>query len=133
MNHSTLYQDKAAEPEQVSLAGGQALSSKIPAWYLIPTEALDSLAARFEAGVRIKKEKSWNAVSHNQDVVKNIDFLIDRLGHVARHAMLLRDKLHKLDFAAIEADDDAGAILFGGALMACGVKALLAEKDTLAR
>lgn len=130
---STAYQDKATESEQVPMAGGQALSTRIPPYHLIPTAALDALASRLEEGVRKKGEKSWNALANNQDVLKDIDFLIDRLGHVARHAMLLRDKLHKLDFAAIEADDDAGAILFGGVLMACAVKTLLAEKDTLAR
>ncbi len=118
---------KAAEPEQVPMAGGQVLSTRIPPYHLIPTAALDALANRLAEGLRLKREQSWNAIANNQEVLKNLEFLIDRLGHIARHTMLLRDKLHRRDFDAIVADDDAGAILFGGTLLTCAIDALLAE------
>ena len=70
------------QPEQVSMAGGIAQSSKGPPLHLIPTVALERLAERFSLGVERKGEKSWNALSANQRCLKDKPFLIERLSHL---------------------------------------------------
>lgn len=110
--------------EQVPMSGGKVLSSHIPRWELIPTVAIDCLADRFAAGIERKGDKSWNAIATNQDAIMYKKFLLDRCAHIARHAMLLRDKLLLGDIDPSD-DDDAGAILFGGALMACATRRML--------
>lgn len=118
-----------AEEEQVSKANGLALSSRIPPIYLIPTEVIDVLADRFQTGIDRKGDKSWNAISSNQAVLDDIDFAIDRCGHAVRHAMQLRDKLHSRDIEGLKVDNDAAAILWAGAFLACVVNRLMGERD----
>ena len=108
-------------PQQVEMAGGKALSSKIPAFHLIPTVGLERLAQRFELGVERKKEKSWNAISQNQEVLLDRLFLVERLSHIIHHAMKLRDVI--IQGKKIE-DDDAGAIAWGGIFAICSTDAI---------
>jgi len=118
-------------PEQnapeVAMAGGAVSSSELPSLHLIPTEALVRLAQRFDLGVVRKKEKAWNAISLNQQVLADREFILHRIGHVIIHAMKLRDKL--LGAAVDDGDDDAGAIAWAGAFLCCATKALKDQKD----
>lgn len=105
---------------EVPLAGGIVSSSAIPGFHLIPTEALTRLAARFELGLERKGDKAWNAITDNQQCLTARDFVLSRIDHVIGHAMKLRDKLVRgmpLD------DDDAGAIIWGGAFLCCATAA----------
>ena len=99
-------------------------SSKVPALHLIPTEALICLAERFEVGTERKGEGAWNALTKNQQCLDDKAFLIERCSHIIRHTMLLRDQLAH-GYSPEQEDspyENAGAIIFGGALMACAVK-----------
>lgn len=107
--------------EQVPMAGGLVASTKIPPLHLIPTVALEGLAERFELGVQRKGDKAWNATSKNQACLEDLDFAVDRIGHVVHHALKLRDKLVTGDVDAIMEDDDAGAIAWAGAFLLCVV------------
>lgn len=129
-----------AEEEQVPMAGGQALSSKIPPWHLIPRVALDALANILALGLEKKKEKSWHAGSTNQPVLDNLDFLIERCGHISRHASTycealialrnmrkdpLTTELELAQATQVLCDStDPGAIMFGGTLLACAADRL---------
>lgn len=115
-------------PEQVPFAGGLAASSKIPPLHLIPTVALESLANRFELGIKRKGDKSWNALSSNQSILTDREFAIERTAHVIQHAMKLRDKLLSGEGLPGD-DDDAGAIMWAGAFFACVGAALTKEKE----
>lgn len=108
-------------PEEIPMAGGKVKTSKIPRWELIPTAALDSIASIFELGIVRKGDGAWNALSDNQEILTDIDFLINRLAHIMRHAALIRDQLKAT--GTINAED-AGALGFGGVLMTCAAKAL---------
>ncbi len=107
--------------EQVEMAGGIAASSKGPPLHLIPTVAMEKLAERFAKGIERKGDKSWNALSDNQECLLDREFAIERLSHVIHHALVLRDKLKAADAQAIAEDDDAGAIAWGGMFLLCAV------------
>lgn len=110
-------------PKQIPYAGGLALSSLVPPLHLIPTVALESLANRFQLGIERKGNKSWNAISQNQEILTDREFAIERISHIIHHATKLRDKLIRGDEIPGE-DDDAGAILWGGAFLACVAEVL---------
>ncbi len=103
------------------LAGGKIASTKIPRVELIPTEAINRLASICELGLERKKEKAWNALTRNQEILQDKEMMFDRIGHVIAHAMKLRDKLMKDDFT-IDEDDDAAAIMWGGMYLCCATK-----------
>lgn len=98
-------------------------SSKVPALHLIPTEALLCLADRFQVGTERKGEGAWNALTKNQQCLDDNAFLIERCSHIIRHTMLLRDQLaHGYNPEQEDSPyENAGAIIFGGALMACAM------------
>lgn len=117
---------------QVLFAGGKAASTKGPRYELIPTVSLTRLAARFELGIKKKGDKSWNALSGNQEILGDIDFAIDRCGHVVAHAMKLRDKLAEAKVKNIPfviGDDDAAAIAWAGAFLCCVTETLKDESE----
>lgn len=129
-------------PEQVDFSGGKAASSKIPPLHLIPTVALEKTAERFQLGIERKGDKSWNALSRNQEVLTDLDFLIERTSHIIHHAAKLRDKLNRLKadrdtpevvkrdhdpMRQIDEDDDASAIVWGGMFLQCAVEELRKE------
>jgi hypothetical protein len=99
-------------PEQLPMAGGLTLTSKGPLFHLIPTIALERLAARCELGVERKGDKAWNAVSNNQACLLDRELAIERCSHIIHHALKLRDKL--VAGADTATDDDAAAIMWGG-------------------
>ena len=108
-------------PKQVVMAGGKAASTKVAPLHLIPTVGLEKLAKRFELGIERKGDKSWNALSDNQEVLDDIPFLIDRLGHVMLHAAHLRDKLKAGDLEGLNKEDDASAIAWAGMFLSCAI------------
>jgi len=108
---------------EVKHAGGLVSSSKVPALHLIPTEALLCLADRFEVGTKRKGDGAWNALTKNQECLDDNAFLIERCSHIIRHTMMLRDQLAH-GYSSEDEDtpyENAGAIIFGGALMACAM------------
>lgn len=113
-------------PEQVSMAGGKAASSRGPAFHLIPTEGLIALADRFELGVERKGDKAWNALSNNQEVLLDKEFLIERCAHIIHHAMKIRDLLTgtALPTKGETVTDNAAAIAWAGMFFACAGNAL---------
>ncbi len=115
--------DLNPHPEQILMAGGKAASSKIPPFHLIPTVGLRRLAERFALGIERKGDKAWNAVSSNQEILSDKEFLIERLGHVIDHAMKLRDKL-KMRGPFVIGDDDAGAIAWAGIYAICATEVM---------
>lgn len=116
-------------PPQVDYAGGLAASTKIPHFHLIPTVALEALAERFEKGIERKGDKAWNAISSNQQILTNREFAIERISHIIHHCMKLRDKLTADDNPFADGDDDdAGAIVWGGAFL-CSVRQAMKEKN----
>lgn len=119
--------EAAAQPLQKDFAGGKAASTPGPRYELIPTVGLERLADRFELGIHRKGDKAWNAVSGNQEILQDFEFLIDRCGHVIAHALKLRDKLQaaRSGQAPFEiGDDDAGAIAWAGVFLICGGEAV---------
>jgi hypothetical protein len=103
--------------EQEKVDFGTAVSSKIPRLELIPKEALISLAGRFELGIERHPEKHWNALSTNRYSALTREFLLARMAHVVHHAY---DAIYKIkNDSTYSEEDDAGAILFGGAALAC--------------
>src|SRR6185369_7026812 len=113
--------------EEVDFAGGKVSSSNKPPLHLIPTIALTRTAEIFKLGKLIKKEKAWNATSHNQDCLHDRDFILERISHVINHAMKLRDKVLKGEMDVGE--DDAASITFGGMFLICATDARGFEKD----
>mgnify|MGYP000975294291 CR=1 FL=1 len=109
---------------EVKHAGGIVSSSKVPSLHLIPTEALLCLADRFEVGTERKGEGAWNALTKNQQCLDDKAFLIERCSHIIRHTLLLRDQLaHGYNSEQEDSPyENAGAIIFGGALMACAMR-----------
>lgn len=101
------------DTENVEFPNG-GVSSRCPAYSLIPTVALAAIADRFAKGVEQKKDRAWNALAPNQQILLDPEFLLNRLEHVIDHVLKLRDKLRTGDLVAIKADDDAGAIAWGG-------------------
>ena len=117
------------QPEQIAMAEGKAASTKGPSLHLIPTEALVKLADRFELGVERKGDKAWNALSNNQEILLNREFLIERISHVIHHALKLRDKLQQNDIEGMKDDDDAGAVAWGGIFLLSAVSAIQKEAE----
>jgi Zn finger protein HypA/HybF involved in hydrogenase expression len=112
--------------EQVVLmADGKIASTKTHDYHLIPRIALERLAARFALGQKKKGDKSWNALSNNQEVLLDKDWMIERLSHVIDHALILRDKIASNDIEAILSDDDAGAIAWAGCFLICATDAMI--------
>ena len=119
--------EKSKHPEQIPMAGGKAASTKVPHLHLIPTLCLIEAAKRFELGIERKGDKAWNAISKNQEVLTDKAFIIERISHIMLHAAQLRDKIVNEDWAGLEQDDDASAIVWGGMFLQCVVDALQTE------
>lgn len=118
-------------PEQVDMAGGKAASSKGPALHLIPTVALEKIADRFELGIARKGDKAWNALSNNQEVLEDREFLIERCGHILHHALKLRDQLSRGVQPGEESlTDNATAVAWGAIFLTCAAERLAEAKPT---
>lgn len=57
------------DASEVTMAGGAVSSSEVPYFHLIPLESLRRLALRFFVGTERKKDKAWNAITPNQQVL----------------------------------------------------------------
>lgn len=110
------------EEKEIPMVGGKASTSQIPDFHLIPTESMIRLAERFKLGIERKGDKSWNAISKNQEILTDKDFIINRIGHIIHHCLKLRDKITNNE--DLSTDDDAGAISWGGAFLCCATKEL---------
>lgn len=83
---------------------------------LIPIVSLRSLHDRFALGQAKYGPKAWNANSLNQGNLDDDAWVIDRLRHVIAHAALAIMKIQ--DQHLDDGDDDAGGIMWGGAMLA---------------
>lgn len=124
--------------QEVEMAGGKVSSSKVDMLHLIPTDALTGLADRFAVGSARKGDKAWNATTKNHEALEDREFLLERVSHVIRHALLLRDQIVAGRFVGVDGAggeggegeredsfyENAGAVAFGGALMLCAAKRL---------
>lgn len=92
-------------------------TSKVPNFLLIPCHTLISLANRFSKGLISYKDKSWNALSPNfEKALEEEEWILDRANHIIDHTLKWVAKFKgKMED---DGDDDAGAILFGGSLLA---------------
>jgi hypothetical protein len=86
-----------------------------PDYQLIPFAALTALANRFGLGKRTYGAKAWNAES-SQDALDDVEFIRARLGHAIKHASLALAKIN--GEIPDDGDDDAGAIMWAGAMLA---------------
>jgi hypothetical protein len=93
---------------------GKATRSRKPRYALIPHCALNDLAERFELGQIKHGGKAWNAHSKNKTEALTKEWVVAAMEHVIHHAMTAIDKLHGINH---EEDNDAGAIMFGGAVL----------------
>lgn len=93
------------------------ISTKIPRFELIPFSALEALARIFEAGIAKKGDGAWNALTpHKNEALKDKAFVIERLSHVIKHCYQAIRKVQ--DGKEWEGEEDAGAVMFGGAVLA---------------
>lgn len=91
-------------------------STKIPRFELIPKSALEALALRFELGIERKGDGAWNALTkHKEEALQDTAFVIERLSHCILHCY---DAIGKLASGEMEGEEDAGAIMFAGAVLA---------------
>jgi hypothetical protein len=103
--------DRSVQAPQVRDIHG-IKSTKLPQLDLLPKAALVALANRMELGIARKGiDGVWN---HRKET--SVEFAIERLSHVIHHAYDAIDKLKR--GVPFEGEDDAGAILFGGAVLA---------------
>lgn len=107
---------------EIDFAGGKAQSSASPDLQYLSTEALFRLADRCTLGVKNKGDKAWNAISKNQEVLADREFVLNRLSHGIKHLLLLRDKIQA--GKPMEGDDDAAAVMWTGMFLCCATKAL---------
>lgn len=117
-----MNEKKVKSKNEVDFVGGKVSSSKQPSFKLIPTVALVRLADICDLGIERKGEKSWNALSQNQEVLEDGEFILERISHVINHALQLRDKIIRHEVGV--GDDDAGAIMWGGMFLCCATERL---------
>lgn len=114
--------DDIFPPEEKLFAGGKVASSHCPPYHLIPTVALDALANVCALGLERKKDKAWNAISKNQEVLYNEEFVLERLSHVIAHAMKLRDQIaHGVKEGDESPQLNAAAVMWGGSFLVCAM------------
>lgn len=101
-----------------------AKSSTVPRLDLIPHRALVRLAGRYEKGMKRYGRNNW------QKGLTDLDYVLERAAHVLNHASILIEKLQGL--RADDGDDDAAAIMWGGAFLCEATFALKCEADDVA-
>lgn len=97
-----------------------ATSSKIPDLAQIPLHALERLAARYELGAIKHGKNNW------RQGIGNTNYTIERAAHVIYHAYKLINKLEGI--IPDDNDDDAAAIMWGGAFLCESTNALQKKK-----
>lgn len=98
-----------------------AKTSEVPRLDLIPYAALVSLARRYEKGIVRYGRDNW------RKGLSDRDYVLERAAHVLNHTAILIEKLQGL--RPDDGDDDAGAILWGGAFLVEAVNARKREAD----
>jgi hypothetical protein len=93
---------------------GMTNSSVKPRFALIPSHALEALAARFELGEEKHKGKSWNALA-DQKSLENRDWILSRAEHAIYHIYKYISKMEGL--IPDDGDDDAAAIMWAGTVL----------------
>lgn len=106
--------------ETVTHACG-AKTSDCPRLDLIPYNALVRLAARFKKGEERYGHNNWRGGLTDKS------YVLERAAHVLNHTLLLIGKLEGT--IPDDGDDDAGAIMWGGAFLCEAMEAL--EKPAL--
>lgn len=107
------------QPCAIVIHSSGAGTSKTPRFDLIPRDALIRLADRYELGLKYG-EDNWRKGMEDKA------YVIERISHVVDHALKLREKLKgRLPH---DGDDDAAAIMWGGAFL-CEATAALFQKD----
>jgi hypothetical protein len=96
--------------EVVVVSKGGATSSKIPGIDQIPYSAIIALAKRYSLGEQKHGRDNW------KQGLDDKKYMIERLGHVINHAYkqiaILQGDIPD------DGDDNAGAIMWGGAMLA---------------
>lgn len=93
---------------------GMTNSSVKPRFALIPSHALEALAARFELGEEKHKGKTWNALA-DQKALENRDWILSRAEHAIYHIYRYIGKMEGLIID--DGDDDAAAIMWAGTVL----------------
>jgi hypothetical protein len=86
-----------------------AKTSPVPRLDLLPLQSLVRLAARFEKGEKRYGRNNW------RKGLKDREYALERAAHVLNHTLLLIEKLQGL--RPDDGDDDAAAIMWGGAFL----------------
>lgn len=93
-----------------------ATSTKQIRLSLVPHGGLVNIARIFEKGIVTHEDKAYNALSKNQGVLEDRDFLIERASHAIEHAYRIIDNL-KAGINICHCADDAGAVGWFGVMM----------------
>jgi len=95
-----------------TFGSGASSSGRKPRYDLIPTWALQRIAARFQMGAEKYGENNW------QKGASDKEFTLDRLNHAIEHLLLVRDQIHDdvlfashERFTAGSVDDDLAAVI----------------------
>jgi hypothetical protein len=100
-----------------------AKSSAVPRLDLIPHRALVRLAGRYEKGLARYGRNNW------QKGLTELDYVLERAAHVLNHTLILIEKLQGL--RPDDGDDDAAAIMWGGAFLCEATFAMKCEQDDI--
>ena len=93
-----------------------ATASECPDFAQIPLGALMALARRYELGEKKHGRDNW------RKGLADKSYVIARLNHTIYHCLKLVEKIEGK--RPLDSDDDAGAIMWGGAFAVEAVKAL---------
>ncbi len=103
-------------------------ATKGPRLDLIPYAALVSLADRFELGLERHKDGVWNA-RDDKEFPADLEWVMSRLSHIIDHAYKAMGKI--TGTIPEDGEDDAGAIMWGGAFLACYKEHMRKEEGVL--
>lgn len=114
-DHGTIWKNEYKDEEVKEFSG--VTSTKIPRFELIPFFTLCLFAGAFENGIEKKHEGAWNALNaHLEEALKDKLFVVERLSHVIKHCYKAIGKV--MEGKEWEGEEDAGAIMFGGSVLA---------------
>lgn len=109
----------AVKGERIVHASG-ASSSRVPRLDYIPYQSIVRLAGRFELGA------AKHGLDNYRQALGDRDYVLERCAHVINHAFKLANKLR--GYLPDDGDDDAAAIMWGGAFLCEATEALKKER-----